>query len=471
MHILVGICSCISAKERRDAVRETWLQQSPEGMECKFFVGRRLAMSEEDDVITLWVNDDYDHLPEKVLAFYQYALANYDFDWIFKCDDDTYISLDRLSELANPAFDLIGDMSLQNRGFPSGGAGYFLSRSLVEKIVAFPDIPAVGPEDVIFGGIANRLDAPRHATARLQLSTDSFPLPSNDVVTAHWCSPNQLRAIQRFLTQEPIICYQAFHDHWKDRLLFYEDGFFRRQDTSCMGCYLVDGHSLRLQWFKWQEEFLTRKGKEYAGNHIVLQKEGDSLDLYERCAPCLSMDIPLYIHLGCGTHILPHWLNLDRDDVDITEPLPWEDRSVDAYFLEHVIEHILPAEAYLFFEEVWRTLKEGGVLRLAFPDLLRIAENVTPEYINFLQEKGWGDGSPESALKNIIVNHDHKAIWTCDTMTVVLERMGFHVTQFPLGKSYYEHLKNIELHHSQLGMEFNLLETSCLEATKPLLMA
>ena len=140
---------------------------------------------------------------------------------------------------------------------------------------------------------------------------------------------------------------------------------------------------------------------------------------------------------------------------------------MDAYFLEHVIEHVLPAEAYGFFMEAWRTLKPGGVLRLAFPDLLRIAKQSTPEYISFLQKKEWGDGSPGSAVRNIIVNHGHKAVWTIDTMAAVLESLGYEISICSPGESSHPHLQGIETHASQLGHAFNELETSCVEAMKP----
>lgn len=110
----------------------------------------------------------------------------------------------------------------------------------------------------------------------------------------------------------------------------------------------------------------------------------------------------LLIQMGCGANILPGWINLDLPQYDITRPLPWEDECVDAYFLEHVIEHVLPAEAYGFFMEAWRTLKPGGVLRLAFPDLLRIAKQSTPEYISFLQKKS-GETAPREVPSAILL--------------------------------------------------------------------
>ena len=40
--------------------------------------------------------DDYASLPQKTRGFCRWALANAEFEYLFKCDDDTYICLDRL---------------------------------------------------------------------------------------------------------------------------------------------------------------------------------------------------------------------------------------------------------------------------------------------------------------------------------------------------------------------------------------
>ena len=109
--ILVGICTCANAEKKRELIRKTWMAQSVPGIECRFFLGRREAVDREEDAIPLWVNDDDDHRPEKVLAFFRHALEYYDFDWLFKCDDDTYVALDRLADLADDQYDLIGDSS------------------------------------------------------------------------------------------------------------------------------------------------------------------------------------------------------------------------------------------------------------------------------------------------------------------------------------------------------------------------
>lgn len=260
--VLVGICSCNTAANRRKACRETWLSHPAPGIECKFFLGRREPIEGEDDVVALWVNDDYAHLPAKGLAFYQYALEHYDFDWLFKCDDDTYVALDRLESLCDDRYDLIGDMTLANLGFPSGGAGYLMNRTLVENIVAHGgQVPATGAEDVLFGQLSRELGARTYATSRLFLNHSVAPHRLNDQVSAHWCSPERLHDIEMLFHDAPIGVFKGKHANWEDEVLFFRNGRFLRRTSGCMGSYFFNKeNSLILKWDNWAEESLFRDG-------------------------------------------------------------------------------------------------------------------------------------------------------------------------------------------------------------------
>lgn len=260
--VLVGICSCNTAANRRKACRETWLSHPAPGIECKFFLGRREPIEEEDDVVALWVNDDYAHLPAKGMAFYQYALEHYDFDWLFKCDDDTYVALDRLESLCDDRYDLIGDMTLANLGFPSGGAGYLMNRTLVENIVAHGgQVPATGAEDVLFGQLSRELGARTYATSRLFLNHSVAPHRLNDQVSAHWCSPERLHDIEMLFHDTPVGVFKGKHPNWEDEVLFFRHGRFLRRTSGCMGRYFFNKeNSLILKWDNWAEESLFRDG-------------------------------------------------------------------------------------------------------------------------------------------------------------------------------------------------------------------
>lgn len=468
VRVLVGICSCQTARARRDAVRETWLTAPAPGIDCRFFLAGGIPADEQQDTVSLDAPDDYYGLPAKVLAFFRYALDHYDFDWLFKCDDDTYLRLDRLESLCDDRYGLIGNHLLAERNSPSGGAGYLLPRHIVEKIVATPGIPATGAEDVIFGELALGAGAVPHATDRLCMDISTYPLPGNDVVTAHWCSPEMMRRIDYFFRENPVTMYRARHTHWEDTICFYPNGAYARSKVKDSGQLEIHNGYITMAWFGWAPEQLQEREKGYVGSRLLLLPCEGFPTLAESFPPPQQTDTPLLIQLGCSSNHIPGWLNLDLPHFDITQRLPWKDAAVDAYFLEHVIEHILPAQAYDFFLEVRRTLKPGGVLRLAFPDILRIAVCATDGYCAFLRDSGWGDGTPASALRAAIQCHGHKAVWTSATLTAVLRSLGFSVESCGPGHSATPHLCGLERHGNAVGEEINRVETTCLEARIPL---
>ncbi len=272
VRILVGICSCNNAAHRREACRETWLSHPVPGIESRFFLGRREPIAEEPDVVNLWVDDGYAHLPAKGLEFYKHALEHYDFEWLFKCDDDTYLALDRLESLCDDNYDLIGDMSVAHRGSPSGGAGYLMKRSLVEKLVAHGHkLSPTGPEDVLFGKLASELGARLHATPRLHLSHSPAPQQDNEQVSCHWCSPERLRDIEDMLNAKPLAILHGKHPYWEDDIRLFRNGRFMRRNSGCTGSYFLNGESaLLLRWDKWPEDLLVRRGAIFTNGAFTL---------------------------------------------------------------------------------------------------------------------------------------------------------------------------------------------------------
>ncbi|HTU56632.1 MAG TPA: methyltransferase domain-containing protein [Acetobacteraceae bacterium] len=93
------------------------------------------------------------------------------------------------------------------------------------------------------------------------------------------------------------------------------------------------------------------------------------------------MDLPLAsvsetkLHIGCGTKILPGWINIDRTarapgvvtDIDPTA-LPFARGSVAAILAEHVLEHLTFAEERAVWQELARVLRAGGQLVIEVPD-------------------------------------------------------------------------------------------------------
>src|SRR5665213_2067855 len=87
---------------------------------------------------------------------------------------------------------------------------------------------------------------------------------------------------------------------------------------------------------------------------------------------------PIRLNIGCGPAPLPGWVNCDthwRTGVylDITRPWPVAAGSVDVIYADNVIEHVTLNGGGVVFREAHRALKNGGVFRLATPDVERVA--------------------------------------------------------------------------------------------------
>ncbi|HLL73725.1 MAG TPA: methyltransferase domain-containing protein [Pyrinomonadaceae bacterium] len=74
---------------------------------------------------------------------------------------------------------------------------------------------------------------------------------------------------------------------------------------------------------------------------------------------------------------------------DLRQGIPFEDGRFDVVYHSHLLEHFSKARAQLFLKECWRVLKPGGTLRVAVPDLERMAR----DYLQSLERAVEGDES------------------------------------------------------------------------------
>lgn len=172
------------------------------------------------------------------------------------------------------------------------------------------------------------------------------------------------------------------------------------------------------------------------------------------------------LHVGCGRHRLPGWMNHDRH-LDIRRTLPFGDESLKFILAEHVVEHVTPAEAWHFFKEARRVLKAGGALRIAVPCVDLIAARHDEDYAAFLRRKIGGDGSVEDAMQSIILNWGHPAIWTTGALSAVLGTLGFGVKLVSPGISQFAERAGVDGHAGSIGHHANWVESGVVEAAKP----
>jgi SAM-dependent methyltransferase len=115
---------------------------------------------------------------------------------------------------------------------------------------------------------------------------------------------------------------------------------------------------------------------------------------------------PVLCNLGCGARHHGDWINIDfHGDSrtvlpwDLREGLPFPDRSCDAVYSSHAIEHFTRAGARRFLGECLRVLRPGGVLRIVAPDL----EGVTRTYLSCLDAARRGDSGAAERYEWIVI--------------------------------------------------------------------
>lgn len=93
-----------------------------------------------------------------------------------------------------------------------------------------------------------------------------------------------------------------------------------------------------------------------------------------------------YLNVGCGSRFHPAWTNLDLVAADpsvlahdVRRGIPFPENSFEVIYHSHVLEHMEKSDARQFIAECVRVLKPGGVLRVAVPDLERIARDYLTE--------------------------------------------------------------------------------------------
>jgi len=101
----------------------------------------------------------------------------------------------------------------------------------------------------------------------------------------------------------------------------------------------------------------------------------------------------LYLHLGCGPHILDNWINIDKyyeDPRVIKEDIYNLDcKEVDGIYSSHSLEHLPIRHARLALKNWYKILKKGGVLYLAIPDLEETMRKILDSTITFTHRYFW----------------------------------------------------------------------------------
>lgn len=90
---------------------------------------------------------------------------------------------------------------------------------------------------------------------------------------------------------------------------------------------------------------------------------------------------PVRLHLGCGSIILPGFINIDVLDLpgvdivmDLSDVSRFKSKSVDFLYASHHLEHFPTAQVPKILKEYFRILRPRGVVKIAVPDLDAVME-------------------------------------------------------------------------------------------------
>jgi hypothetical protein len=185
--------------DRVTAVRETWARDTAafrNHVDFRFFYGDPFVGVAEMDEVVLPCPDDYEHLPHKTIEICRWALEQ-GYDFLLKCDDDSYVWVDRLvRELMGSKFDYAGYL---NHNVCSGGCGYWLSRKAMALVAAYR--PEHWAEDVTVSHALTAADIkaqmlPNHVPGFSQHWFDIDRIP-NGAVCIHALKPESMRELYR----------------------------------------------------------------------------------------------------------------------------------------------------------------------------------------------------------------------------------------------------------------------------------
>ncbi len=215
--IIIGALTAWKYPDRRDRCERTWVPDAERlGLDVVFLAGVPDIERPQryGRMLCLPCPGDYPSLPQRTRWFCRWALSVDGWEYLFKCDDDTYVVAARLA-----AYDTMLEVRCDSSGtswperrprdyigaewkpgvaYGSGGGGYLLSRRAA-TIAAEKLTHETGAEDALVGQVL------REAGIRLSIeprfvpfgSMAHRPKPDNDLITVHGVNEEPFLASHR----------------------------------------------------------------------------------------------------------------------------------------------------------------------------------------------------------------------------------------------------------------------------------
>lgn len=233
-------------------------------------------------------------------------------------------------------------------------------------------------------------------------------------------------------------------------------------------------------------ERYTRTIAQYHLEEFVLPDEQTlQIERYLKHAPVKGL------HLGCGPNLLEGWLNTDTHPIkgaiylDAAHPFPLADGVLDYIFTEHMLEHLSYEDGKYMLQECFRTLKQGGILRVTLPTLdFLIKLYNEPEQDLHQRYASWSlrhyapvmyadfaAGNKPFPMSLIVNNFmrfwGHQMLYDRRLLCEMLEKTGFRNIRIEeSGVSKHPFLCKLEHHGTVIPDWANRLESITIEAEK-----
>ena len=167
------------------------------------------------------------------------------------------------------------------------------------------------------------------------------------------------------------------------------------------------------------------------------------------------------LHIGCGTAYKEDWINIDNNSDsnifrldlpwDLRAPLPFPANSVDFIYHEHFLEHLTVQEGLAALADFRSTLKPGGIMRIAMPDLqgivnLYLNPDWKEQHAVFFQKFGLGHVQTRAEMLNINFRWwGHQWLYDWEELERRLREVGFtRITRCHLRQSTTPDLQELE---------------------------
>lgn len=207
----------LDQQARVNTIRDTWLRDLPTGTDYKFFYGTRLRPQNSRraetvlrepraDEIFLDCGDNYTENPAKMKAICRWALER-DYDYILRCDDDTFIYPRALLNRDRHQWDGKDYAGASASNFHPGGC-MFLSRRMMELVVSAS--VTTYADDVWIGQVAmdHQIPMTTLSTMRNQWGTGykvPIDIDPRGISSFHSCTPDVVRKLYVAGLESPAI--------------------------------------------------------------------------------------------------------------------------------------------------------------------------------------------------------------------------------------------------------------------------